>query len=723
MILLMPKYNLSSSKSNFRPFLIGVLILGVLGLAVGATIVTRDSVREAPIEEIATERFTSPNIFVYAFWAGDKSEVKSFNLASGEDATLASLPLNVKHVKVLSPNKIVYINDTDNRDYGAQIVAKDIPNGDERIVVQANSDVRIDDYRVSPNGQYVATWEVSPPVDSEQLYGGTSRVYVTDINSGVKNQIYSEVANVPVHYPVAVTNDGRVFMDMFLPNDSAGWAYGMSVSDFSGANKQEISSMVNGSYGMQPALSPDGSMLVFTGYDGNKGSGSEIVRGMRRAIISSNSVDILDLNTLSRRKLSNLSSENYYSKASWDEVNGGVIIAQASSNSQDTGMYLYSLATNTAEKIDLDNLDSLSSSPKRPISALNSGIYLAGNVTTSETTLGNLGNQYEQVLDSMYIVNQDTNEVIALDIAQGFIQPISVKPDSYFGQSVIATFSEGDADKGGIKGKTEEQLQLQTFTIKPTLAPKREEQQSGGREQAPETGERCRDVAANACNELHGTDYPATDAVKAYGGNYEPNQAWGECIKFQWIAAKQAGCFDSPLYLYGVKGSSFNVKVGTPISNSNAPYSPNLGYIGVLSGDGGVTIDGTKYGSLEYDYTPAYKYSIPNTGVVINRSTMDAQLKDYAQKLGMNAREAYDFIKFLKAETSSGKFVLSHFSNEISKKILPLNINPEPDAYANIVFYVDDTGKKVDASYIEPVYEKISRNGFTAVEISYIVQR
>ena len=66
--------------------------------------------------------------------------------------------------------------------------------------------------------------------------------------------------------------------------------------------------MANGTYGTQPVASPDGSMLVFTGYDGSKGSGVEIVSGMRRSIISSNTVEILELSTLTRRKLSNLSN-------------------------------------------------------------------------------------------------------------------------------------------------------------------------------------------------------------------------------------------------------------------------------------------------------------------------------------------------------------------------------------------------------------------------------
>lgn len=689
----------------------GIIILAGLGMAAGASLVSNNPVREVPVEEISTERFSSPNIFVYAFWAGDKSEVKSFDLSNGQDANLATLPLNVKHVKLLSSSEIIYINDTDEKDYGTQIVAKSIPNGQERIVVQANSDVKIDDFRVSPNGQYVATWEVMLPPDSEQLFGGISRVYVTDITKGVKNQIYSEQANAPVHYPVAVTNDGRVFMDTFLPNDNAGWAYGMSVSDFSGASKQDLP-ITNGTYGSQPVLSPDGSMLVFTGYDGSKGAGTDLVRDTRRAILSANTVDVLDINSLSRRRLSNLSTDNYYPKAWWDDVTGNVMLSMVSKNANNTGTYEYSLTTNTAEKIDLAKLDPLSSEPKKPISTLSSGIYLAGNVTTSESTLGNLGGHYEQVMDNVYVVNVVDNDVISLDVTNGFIQTIAVKPTSYFGQAAVSSFSQNSADSsGGIKGKSQEQLQLQTFTIKPTLAPVRNEQQSG---------ERCRDVVANSCNELLGTDYTPDQAASARGGNFE-NPEFGSCVKEQWSVAQQAGCANSPLYLYGDKGAEFNVKVGTAISNINAPYTPSAGFTGILNGDGGVTVDGGNFPSLDFDYYLAGKYAVPDKGVVIYRNEFDKKLTDYARKLGMNEKETYDFIKYIKSETSSGKIFLSHFSNLVSKKLLPLYITPQPKSYTNIVFYVNDSGIISNNNPSQPDYEKIRRDGFTAVEISYIV--
>jgi hypothetical protein len=712
-MVLMDKYiSYIDPRQNMRGFIIGIIILAGFGMAAGAAVVTTQPPRQASIEEISTERFSSPNVFIYSYWAGDKSEVKSFDLSNGQEITLATLPLNIKHINLLSSNEIIYINDTDDKDHGSQIIVRTIPDGQETIAVQANSDVRIDDYRVSPNGQYVATWEVALPPDSEQFFNGTSRVYVTNIKTGVKNQIYSEVANIPVHYPIAVTNDGRVFMDTFLPNDNAGWAYGMSVSDFSGTNKQDLGAVANGSYGSQPELSPDGSMLVFAGYDGSKGAGTELVNDVRRAILSSNTVDILDLNTLSRRRLPNLSSDNYYSRAWWDSINGNVLVSLSSKTAGETGTYSYSLSTNMSEKIIADNLSSIATGPQKVIAILGGGITLVGNITTSESTLGNLGGHYEQVLDRVYIVNESENDVISLDITNGFIQTITVKPSAYFsGTTILSTANSNTDASGGIKGKSPEQLQLQTFTIKPTLAPARNEQQSGAR---------CRDVAAAACNELLGTNYTGDEARS--GQAAEPPE-YGACFQEQFAAAQSAGCANSPLYLYGERGTSINVKVGTAVFNSNAPHTPIAGYSGVLTGDGGIEIDSINYSSLDFDYNLGSKYAVPTAGYMVERKDFDKKLSQYAKNLGMNKKETSDFIQYVKTETKSNKIFISHFSNAISKKLLPLYFIPNPDSYTNIVFYVNDSGTINTNNPEEPEFEKIKRSGFTAVEISYIVIR
>jgi len=709
----MDKYfSLVDPRQNMRGFIVAILILIGLGTAVGVVVTSPPGSSDvAPREEIKDARFSSPNVFVYAYWAGDKSEVKSFDLSTGEELLIATLPLNIKHIKLLSPTEIVYISDTDEKDYGSKIVIKKIPEGEERVVVQASDGVRIDDYRVSSSGRFIATWEVSTAPDTGQLYGGVSRVYSADVNApGTKNLIYSEDANAPVHYPVAVTDSGQIFLDTYLPNDSAGWGYGMSMSDFTGSSREDLVGIANGTYGSQPIMSPDGTRLTFVGYDGSKGSGTEVVNGVRRAVLSSNTVDVLDLDTLSRTRLSNLPADNLYSKAWWDEITGNVLFSLISKNANETGTYSYHLQSNLYEKIDLGLLKNISSNPNKVISVLSPGVVLVGSITNTETALGNLGREYEQALEGVYVINSAKNDVVTLDIVGGFVQSISTKPSSFFGSS-SALFST-DSTTGGIKNKKTEQLQLNTFTIKPTLAPQRIGQQSG---------ESCRNVAAARCNDLLGTDFTGDEAATARSTSVGFGEEFSACVKEQWTDAQQTGvCSDSPLYLYGDKGMKVNVKVGTPVTETDIPYSPADGFDGRLTGDGGVVINELIFSSIEFDYKLASQFDKPARGVVIDRAKLTSELKNYAERLGMNEKETYDFVNYIKQSAPFEKIFLSHFSHEISSGLLPLYFTPEPDSYTNIVFYVADASK-ITQSIDAPEFEKIKRNGFSAVEISYIL--
>lgn len=77
----------------------------------------------------------------------------------------------------------------------------------------------------------------------------------------------------------------------------------MSVASFDGSQKQDLNQMKNGTYGTQPALSPDGTKLVFSGYDGTFGAGDAIKNGYRQALLTPNTVETLGVNSLAREKI------------------------------------------------------------------------------------------------------------------------------------------------------------------------------------------------------------------------------------------------------------------------------------------------------------------------------------------------------------------------------------------------------------------------------------
>ena len=58
----------------------------------------------------------------------------------------------------------------------------------------------------------------------------------------------------------------------------------------------------------------------------------------------------------------------------------------------------------------------------------------------------------------------------------------------------------------------------------------------------------------------------------------------------------------------------------------------------------------------------------------------------------------------------------------LESKILPIFFTPQPDAYRNVVFYIKQLNQKPKDIPQEPLYQsKIQRSGFTAIEVSFII--
>lgn len=402
-------FNLSG---NNRTFFIIILIIAVLGIGVGFPLLqnkqqSNNSTSESQNTQQGSFTPVASNVMVYGTWSGQNSLVKAFDLQSGKTSVLASLPQNSKKVTVLSPDKLLYISNTDAQDHGASLSTYSTSSKKSTAVYTAPDGFGIDDYVVSPDKQYIAVWEVKFAPNSGVLLGGQSRVTAMKVDGTSAKNLYDEVANAPVHYPSAITNTGEVFMDTFMPNSVAGWAYGMSVSDFTGSTKQDLADMQNGTYGTRPTASPDGKYLAFAGYDGAYGDGkaSSSATQIREAILRSDTVELLDTQTLQRQKLPNLSNTNTYSDVSWDPTTGNLIFSVIAPSMTNSGYYQYDLKTQKATKLDLGN----QSTPGNVfLSSLSNGKYLVGTPDQSDSSLGNLGNQYATALDAVQSVGNTT---------------------------------------------------------------------------------------------------------------------------------------------------------------------------------------------------------------------------------------------------------------------------------------------------------------------------
>lgn len=693
----MDKFRLPSDNKSV---IFVILIIALIGFGAFSPFFNRsgDKTNSEPQSKEDTTPFVpvSADVVVYGTWSGESAHVKALDLTTGDKHTLAVLPQNVKKVTVLSPTKLLYISETDDRDHGKKLAVYNVSDKKSQVIYEAKDGFGIDDYVVSPNGEMLSTWEVRFAPNSAILQGGSSRVQSLRVNDPASQyRIYDETQSgeSSVHYPRAITNAGDIFLDTFVPNTLAGWANGMSVSNFTGTTKEVLSQMQNGTYGTQPVLSPDGRYLAFAGYDGTAGSGSAKA-AIKKAISRSNTVELLDTTSRVRTKLSNISTANTYSGVTWDKQTGDILYSQLGRRMANSGLYSYNLATNTSTKIELEkNNDNYTY-----ISTLSGGRKLAGIQDDSSSTLGNLGDMYAPAFMSLATVE---SKPVKVETNESLMQYITLVPSSYFG-SVLASQDMGDSGspEGTITECDENSLQLCTFQLKPSLAPVRETQQ---------TRLKCEEeIAEPMCREQ----------------GYDPEtREYRDCVsKIKREYKSKGACYDSPLYLYGNAGDKVKVQVNTLIY-TDVP-SHNNGYDVTLLNGGNLLIGGKTFESIAYDYKPGIrKITPPTTGTVTSKGDMAKVLTNYAKKLGLNERETRDLVAFGNEKVSAPYVYVSFFDQRTSERILPISFTPEPETYVNIVFYFKQFDTKPLFSPLPPVFPSIpDRTGFTAIEISGIVE-
>jgi hypothetical protein len=488
-----PPGNVITDHKLFLPFILIVIVIlcvAIFALLMGtgksgknentAPTPTPQSVKKAVQP---TPVATKTQTFVYGTWTSQSSVVRAVDLGNDTIKTLATLPLSIKKISVLSPTTLLYIDQTDTNDHGARISVYNTQQKQITTNIPADQGYGIDDYVLSPDKRYIAIWEVKFSPDTQTLQGGQSRVYAVDLTQPtVTNLLYDEdttttvgtrLQTVPIHYPVAILSDGKVFTDQFLandPNGGTGWAYGMSIVDFDGTNKQDITSMPNGTYGSKPTLSPDGKFLLFAGYDGSNGDGTKIINGYRQALLTPDTVELLDTNSFSRYKLPNLPPSNTYSDVQWDRQTANVIISILSQDTKQMGVYVYDLGKLSSTQI---SLPLANGTQYGYISQLTNTNTLIGIQSTDPSNLGNLGETYAFAYTQLATVDS-SGQLSYISVEDPFIQYITLLPGNYFAnvlgtQTSKQTAPQPDVTYEVLQG-TQNNPQNSNFFLKTTLA-------------------------------------------------------------------------------------------------------------------------------------------------------------------------------------------------------------------------------------------------------------
>ena len=437
--------NIMDNLKIFLPIiLIVILVLGIASFALlsrKGTAGNSQTSTPTPTAPASVKKAAQPTPvasktqqLIYGTWTSQSSVVRAVDIQTHDSKTVATLPLAIKKITMLSPTSLLYIDQTDSNDHGARISVYDIKQQQITTNIPASDGYGIDDYVLSPNKRYLAIWEVQFSSDTQTLQGGNSRVYSVDLTQPTTtNLLYDEsvTTTIPIHYPRAILNDGTVLTDQFIPNDpkgGTGWAYGMSKVDFDGTNKQDIPSMTNGTYGSQPVLSPDGKFMLFAGYDGSNGDGTAVKSGYRQALLTPNTVELLDTNTFTRYKLPNLPKATIYSDVQWDNESGNVIISILSQDTKQMGVSVYDLSKLQYKQI---SLPSANSTQYGYISQLSDTTTLVGIQSTDPSNLGNLGPTYSYAYTQLASVDEKST-LTPLQVGDPFVQYITILPGDYF---------------------------------------------------------------------------------------------------------------------------------------------------------------------------------------------------------------------------------------------------------------------------------------------------
>jgi len=751
---------------------LGVILLIALAVFLIRQIPTLTKPAASPTPQAATTKLPtlSSDItnLIFGVLTKDSATIKSYDFKTNQTTILATLPANVKKIMPLQDGRLLFINLTNSGDQGQEIAVYNPTDKKTATILKAETGFGIDDFVLSTNQQYLATWEVKLNSETKTLAGGESQVYSFSLLNPTegKHLIYDENqnsnSNKTFHYPSAINDSGEVFSDSFLPNSGAGWAYGMSVSDFKGTTKTELISMKNGTYGTKPVLSPDGGFLAFAGYNGAKGDGTIVQNGFRQALVSPNTLEILDLSTKSRRVLANLSSDNIYSEVAWDRGGNNLIYTTFGKTSEISGQYLYNFPTNSGQKI------LALGGEKHLLATLTDNLVLVATAEKSTTTVANLGESYAPSYKSVALLDLTSQAETSLNIDDPLIQLVAMK---------VTTKSDSVLGVTNQLAQAGRQLQLKDLKLapKPSLEPTRSCQLTNSCITSPQpstvasarpaasspivscsplvtcpVGERCDNSLGRPfcvpenndtpyCIDLFGTmclqnlppGYPSNilalckadrfgescrAAIEPLGigvfDNFVNCVNWGVSLNH---------CLLSPLYLYGPAGQIVQVQINTPISNSNLDDSGNFKL--ALTGDGRFKFNDQIYSSVDFDYTPNLrKINPPRGGEIVAIDNLSPTLRNFANKLGLNNLETEDLVKSATKQINSPYVLVSFFDQETSEKILPITFNPKPDTYQNIVFYLKPLMSLPDYQIVPPSFPAITPKGqFSAVEISTLV--
>jgi hypothetical protein len=180
------------------------------------------------------------------------------------------------------------------------------------------------------------------------------------------------------------------------------------------------------------------------------------------------------------------------------------------------------------------------------------------------------------------------------------------------------------------------------------------------------------------------------------------------------------------IYLYPTTAQTVNVQVDFKgeLTHTYPKYPTQAdakGWSVLAQADGTLLDEKTNktYYNLFWEGESAYQYSL-NTGFVVAGAEVADFLDDALAKLGLNRREANEFITFWLPEMEKNAYNLVHFSTKEYSEQAVLNVNPKPDTEIRVFMVYQPL--KSPIAVTPQTLSAPARKGFTLVEWGGMLQ-
>ena len=195
------------------------------------------------------------------------------------------------------------------------------------------------------------------------------------------------------------------------------------------------------------------------------------------------------------------------------------------------------------------------------------------------------------------------------------------------------------------------------------------------------------------------------DNIKKYGTTYNPN---GSLTMFD---AKPI------IYLYPTEETKVSVKLlkDDSITCSYPKYEESWEVVAKPNGDLTYLSNGRQLYALYYESKNNIKIDVQKDGFIVKSEDVAEFLEEKLEILGLNQREAEEFIIYWLPKLESNKYNYIRFATEEEiNENMPLEINPKPDTIIRILMTYKGLDEPIDVEEQKLITPE--RNGFVVVE-------